>query len=242
MEHLGPWVGLLAERLANQAQTSLYRFLGNFLHLFLELEDNLHCQAARESTPVAPRPPRLRPGDGALNQETPARRRLKNSWPVRWRPTAISARGRSWGCAWPCWAAAPGFRGSPDLPPTETAHRLRGNGPLHRRRRGFCHQCQAGAAVPQVRGLRHHGRHLRQPGNGPGLPGHLHRGVPGFGRPLCAAENRTNAASNWQAYKVMPDSVMFRVQEVEVDLSPYRPARPDPPQSHLRAVRPGGAG
>jgi TorA maturation chaperone TorD len=41
MEHVGPWVRLLAERLASQAQTSLYRFLGNFLNLFLELEDNL---------------------------------------------------------------------------------------------------------------------------------------------------------------------------------------------------------
>ena len=38
----GPWVGLLAERLTSQAQTSLYRFLGNFLNLFLELEGNLH--------------------------------------------------------------------------------------------------------------------------------------------------------------------------------------------------------
>jgi len=41
MEHVGPWVRLLAERLASQAQTSLYRFLGNFLNLFLELEGNL---------------------------------------------------------------------------------------------------------------------------------------------------------------------------------------------------------
>jgi TorA maturation chaperone TorD len=42
MEHVEPWVGFLAERLASQAQTSLYRFLGNFLSLFLELEGNLH--------------------------------------------------------------------------------------------------------------------------------------------------------------------------------------------------------
>jgi putative dimethyl sulfoxide reductase chaperone len=41
-EHLGTWVRLLAERLSSQAQTSLYRFLGNFLNLFLELEGNLH--------------------------------------------------------------------------------------------------------------------------------------------------------------------------------------------------------
>ena len=46
MEHLGTWVRLLAERLASQAQTSLYRFLGNFLNLFLELEGNLHFQEA----------------------------------------------------------------------------------------------------------------------------------------------------------------------------------------------------
>jgi putative dimethyl sulfoxide reductase chaperone len=42
VEHLGTWVRLLAERLASQAQTSLYRFLGNFLSLFMELEGNLH--------------------------------------------------------------------------------------------------------------------------------------------------------------------------------------------------------
>ena len=41
-EHLEPWVRLLAERLASQAQTSLYRFLGSFLNLFLALEGNLH--------------------------------------------------------------------------------------------------------------------------------------------------------------------------------------------------------
>jgi len=46
MEHVGPWVRLMAERLASQAQTSLYRFLGNFLNLFLELEGNLHFQTA----------------------------------------------------------------------------------------------------------------------------------------------------------------------------------------------------
>ena len=48
MEHLGPWVRLLAERLASQAQTSLYRFLGNFLNLFLELEGNLHFRSEGE--------------------------------------------------------------------------------------------------------------------------------------------------------------------------------------------------
>jgi TorA maturation chaperone TorD len=44
MEHLTPWVRVLAERLASQAQTSLYRFLGNFLNLFLELEADLQFQ------------------------------------------------------------------------------------------------------------------------------------------------------------------------------------------------------
>jgi putative dimethyl sulfoxide reductase chaperone len=48
MDHVTPWVGLLAERLTSQAQTSLYRFLGNFLNLFLELEGNLHFRPAEE--------------------------------------------------------------------------------------------------------------------------------------------------------------------------------------------------
>jgi putative dimethyl sulfoxide reductase chaperone len=47
-EHLEPWVGLLAGRLASRAQTSLYRFLGNFLNLFLELEGNLHFRPEGE--------------------------------------------------------------------------------------------------------------------------------------------------------------------------------------------------
>jgi putative dimethyl sulfoxide reductase chaperone len=46
IEHLGTWARLLAERLASQAQTSLYRFLGNFLNLFMELEGNLHFREA----------------------------------------------------------------------------------------------------------------------------------------------------------------------------------------------------
>jgi TorA maturation chaperone TorD len=46
MEHPGTWVRLLAERLASQAQTSLYRFLGNFLNLFMELEGKLNFQEA----------------------------------------------------------------------------------------------------------------------------------------------------------------------------------------------------
>ena len=44
-EHLEPWAGLLAERLASQAHTSLYRFLGNFLNLFLALEGNHHFRS-----------------------------------------------------------------------------------------------------------------------------------------------------------------------------------------------------
>jgi len=43
-EHVGTWVRVLAQRLASQTQTSLYRFLGNFLNLFLELEENLYFQ------------------------------------------------------------------------------------------------------------------------------------------------------------------------------------------------------
>jgi len=39
-EHLGTWGRALAGRLASQAQTSLYRFLGNLLNLFLIQEDN----------------------------------------------------------------------------------------------------------------------------------------------------------------------------------------------------------
>lgn len=51
-EHVGPWVRLLAARLASQAQTSLYRFLGNFLNLFLALEKDLHFRSG-EICPVA---------------------------------------------------------------------------------------------------------------------------------------------------------------------------------------------
>ncbi|MDD2904170.1 MAG: molecular chaperone TorD family protein [Syntrophales bacterium] len=52
-EHVGAWARLLAQRLAAQAQTSLYRFLGNFLNLFLGLEENLHFQ--REGGRIAVR-------------------------------------------------------------------------------------------------------------------------------------------------------------------------------------------
>ena len=45
-EHVEAWVRLLAERLASQAQTSLYRFLGNFLNLFLALEESLQFRSA----------------------------------------------------------------------------------------------------------------------------------------------------------------------------------------------------
>jgi TorA maturation chaperone TorD len=47
-EHVGAWAGQLAEDLASQAQTSLYRFLGNFLKLFLELEGKLHFRPEGE--------------------------------------------------------------------------------------------------------------------------------------------------------------------------------------------------
>lgn len=51
-EHLGAWVRLLAQRLASQAQTGLYRFLGNFLNLFLELEENLHFPTGEGRTAI----------------------------------------------------------------------------------------------------------------------------------------------------------------------------------------------
>ncbi len=40
--HLGAWGRVLADRLASQARTSLYRILGIFLNLFLELEENVN--------------------------------------------------------------------------------------------------------------------------------------------------------------------------------------------------------
>jgi TorA maturation chaperone TorD len=51
-EHVDGWVRLLAERLSSQAQTSLYRFLGNFLNLFLQLEENLQFRSA-DICPIA---------------------------------------------------------------------------------------------------------------------------------------------------------------------------------------------
>jgi TorA maturation chaperone TorD len=59
-EHLEVWVRPLADRLATQAQTSLYRFLGIFLNLFLELEENLNfrpedvCPAGAADIPQSP--------------------------------------------------------------------------------------------------------------------------------------------------------------------------------------------
>ena len=44
-----------------------------------------------------------------------------------------------------------------------------------------------GRRSPEIRGLRHYGRHLHQPGNRPGLPGNLHRRGPGPGSVICAA-------------------------------------------------------
>jgi TorA maturation chaperone TorD len=63
-EHVGAWVGLLADRLASQAQTSLYRFLGNFLNLFLKLEGNLHFRPEGERPLVKARDASLQPGVG----------------------------------------------------------------------------------------------------------------------------------------------------------------------------------
>jgi TorA maturation chaperone TorD len=60
-DHLGAWGRLLADHLASQAQTSLYRFLGNFLNLFLELEDNLICRP-EDDWPV------VKPADASLGQ------------------------------------------------------------------------------------------------------------------------------------------------------------------------------
>ncbi|MHB8069194.1 MAG: TorD/DmsD family molecular chaperone [Desulfobaccales bacterium] len=51
-EHVGTWLRILAQRLASQAQTSLYRFIGNFLDLFLELEENLQFRGAGGGTVV----------------------------------------------------------------------------------------------------------------------------------------------------------------------------------------------
>jgi TorA maturation chaperone TorD len=60
-EHLEAWVRLLAEKLASQAQTSLYRFLGNFLNQFLALEGNLNFRS-EDLYPVA------KAGDASLAQ------------------------------------------------------------------------------------------------------------------------------------------------------------------------------
>jgi putative dimethyl sulfoxide reductase chaperone len=63
-EHVETWVRLLAERLASQAQTSLYRFLGNFLILFLELEANLHFRPEGACPLVKSADAPLQPGVG----------------------------------------------------------------------------------------------------------------------------------------------------------------------------------
>jgi TorA maturation chaperone TorD len=64
MEHVGLWVRLLAERLASQAQTSLYRFLGNFLNLFLEMEGNLLFRPGGEQPVGRATDVSLQPGVG----------------------------------------------------------------------------------------------------------------------------------------------------------------------------------
>lgn len=48
INHLSPWVALLAQGLKAQALTSFYRFLGVFLQLFLKLEDDLYGQGEVE--------------------------------------------------------------------------------------------------------------------------------------------------------------------------------------------------
>jgi TorA maturation chaperone TorD len=63
-DHLGVWVNLLAARLASQAQTSLYRFLGNFLNFFLELEDDLQFRPEGEPPVVRAADASLQPGAG----------------------------------------------------------------------------------------------------------------------------------------------------------------------------------
>ena len=113
-----------------------------------------------------------------------------------------------------------GFRGSPDVPSTEAAHRLRGDGPLHRRRRGLCHQGQAGR------------RSLKFVDYGIMAATFVNLETGRAFRIISTEESRELAAlyapgepdrrrQQLQAYKVMPDSVMFRVQEVKVNLSPF---------------------
>ncbi|MCX5891442.1 MAG: molecular chaperone TorD family protein, partial [Deltaproteobacteria bacterium] len=48
LNHLSPWVTLLARRLESEARTSYFRFLGIFLQLFLQLEDDLLGQGEVE--------------------------------------------------------------------------------------------------------------------------------------------------------------------------------------------------
>jgi TorA maturation chaperone TorD len=65
LHHLFHWVARLARRLEVEAQTSFYRFLGNFLRLFLQLEHDLYGQGDGERarrTPEADHPGReMRP-------------------------------------------------------------------------------------------------------------------------------------------------------------------------------------
>jgi TorA maturation chaperone TorD len=56
INHLAPWVTLLAQGLRAQARTSFYRFLGVFLQLFLKQEDDLYGQGEVEMTTGKPTP------------------------------------------------------------------------------------------------------------------------------------------------------------------------------------------
>jgi TorA maturation chaperone TorD len=56
INHLTPWVPLLAHGLRAQARTSFYRFLGVFLQLFLKLENDLYGQGEVEVATGKPAP------------------------------------------------------------------------------------------------------------------------------------------------------------------------------------------
>ncbi|MCX5893517.1 MAG: molecular chaperone TorD family protein [Deltaproteobacteria bacterium] len=54
LRHLSPWVARLARRLEIESRTSYFRFLGVFLQLFLQLEDDLYGQTEREMAARTP--------------------------------------------------------------------------------------------------------------------------------------------------------------------------------------------
>jgi len=55
LNHLSPWVARLAQRLETESRTSFYRFLGIFLRLFLQLEDDLYGQWEGERAARTPK-------------------------------------------------------------------------------------------------------------------------------------------------------------------------------------------